>query len=91
MLKLSYCQKEGKPYLWKEWKVESHGKVLEAVCAIEMHLVLSCIAVGICRAFVFAISGRLVPVRSAIRGHYPREGHLKQPICTISRNVFCAF
>lgn len=48
MPKLSYYQKKGEPTPLERVKDEkAPKKILEAVRAIEMHMVLSCIAMGI--------------------------------------------
>lgn len=33
---------------------------------------------------------RLIPAKSVTSEHHPREGFLKQPLCTISVNIFSA-
>ncbi len=48
MPKLSYYQKKGEPAPLEHVEDErARGKILEAVRAIEMHMALSCIAMGI--------------------------------------------
>lgn len=43
----------------------------EAVSAIEMHMVLSCITIEILQDLSICYIGRLVPAKSVIRGHCP--------------------
>lgn len=43
---------------------------------------------GYYRAFPSALPERLAPARSVTRGRHPKEGFPRQPLCTISGNIF---
>ena len=92
MPKLSYYQKKGEPTPLEHVKNEkSRKKVLETVCAIEMHMALSCIAIGILQAFPFVLSGRSIPTSSVTKGPLRKEESRKRPLCIIFGNIFSAF
>ena len=60
MPKLSYYQKKGEPAPMEHVEGEKpRRKVLEAVRAIEMHMALSCIAMGILQSLSILFSGRI--------------------------------
>ena len=60
MPKLSYYQKKGEPTPLERVKDEkSQEKILEAVRAIEMHMVLSCIAMGILQSLSIRFIGKV--------------------------------
>ena len=60
MPKLSYYQKKGEPTPLEHVKNEkSRKKVLEAVRAIEMHMALSCIAMGILQSLSIYFIGKV--------------------------------
>ncbi len=64
MPRLSYYQKTGTPGPLECVENEkSHKKVLEAVRAIEMHMVLSCIAMGILQSLSLCFAGGLHPLQ----------------------------
>ena len=69
MPKLSYYQKKGEPTPLERVKDEkSREKILEAVRAIEMHMVLSCIAMGILQSLSIRFIGKV----SSIQIRYQR-------------------
>ena len=60
MPKISYYQKKGKPTPMELVAGEKpRKKVLEAVCAIEMHMALSCIAIGILQSLSICFIGKV--------------------------------
>ena len=60
MPKISYYQKKGKPAPMELVLGEKpRKKVLEAVRAIEMHMVLSCIAIGILQSLSICFIGKM--------------------------------
>ena len=60
MPKLSYYQKKGEPTSLERVKdKKSQGKILEAVRAIEMHMVLFCIAMGILQSLSIRFIGKV--------------------------------
>ena len=92
MPKISYYQKKGEPASMELVLGEKpRKKVLEAVRAMEMHMVVSCIAIGILQSLSICLLGRFIPAKSATREPHPGEEFLKQPLCTISSNIFSAF
>ena len=65
-------------------------KVLEAVCAIEMHMVLSCKVIRILQSLSIRFIGKVGS--SQIRyQRLPSEGILKQPLCIIFGNILPPF
>ena len=60
MPRLSYYQKKGEPTPLEQVKDEkARGKILEAVRAIEMHMALSCIAMGILQSLSIRYIGKV--------------------------------
>ena len=80
MPKLNYYQRNGEPVPLERAEGEKpRKKILEAVRAIEMHMALSCIAMGILQTLSIRFTGKI----SSSQIRYPR-----QPLCTISGNIF---
>ena len=92
MPKLSYYQKKKEPSpLERVENEKSRRKVWEAVRAIELHMTLSCIAMGYCRAFPSVFPGSSAPGRYVTRGRLPGGGYQKPLSCTICGNIFSGF
>lgn len=62
MPRLNYCQKKGDPFPLECVKEEKpREKVLTAVRALEMHMALSCIAMGILQGISICFIGKVSP------------------------------
>lgn len=92
MPKLNYYQKKGEPAPMERVEGEkARRKVLAAVRAIEMHTALSCIAMGILQSISILYIGK-VNSRQIRYQRTPSKGRVrKQPLCTISENIFSPF
>ena len=90
MPKLSYYQKKDKPTPLDCMEDKKYPKkVLEAIHAIEMHMALSCIAMGIAQSISICFIGKVSSNQNrSISEHLPKEGYRKSPLCTISKNIF---
>lgn len=89
MPKLSYYQKKGDSTPMERVEDETfRKKILETVCATEMHMALSCIAMGCCRAVPFIILERSVLIRSVTRGHLPKGRVLEATLMHYFRKHF---
>ena len=81
MPKLSYYQKTGEPGPLEQVDDErSRQNILKAVRAIEMHMALSCIAKGYCKAFLSAHWGNCHQTSCVTKGHHPKEEYQRQRV-----------
>ena len=92
MPKLSYYQKKEEPSpLERVENEKSRRKVLETVRAIEMHMALSCIAMGILQGVPIRFARGFRPGRYVTRGRLPGGGCQKLLSCIICGNIFSGF
>ena len=92
MPKLNYYQKKGSRHPWSVWKGKKHaGKCWQLSVPLKCIRHFPALQWGSCRVYRSFILERLTPDRFDTRGHRPKEGFQKQPLCTISGNIFFAF
>ena len=92
MPKLSYYQKKDEPSpLERVGNEKSRRKVLETVRAIEMHMALSCIAMGILQSVSIRFAGEFHPGQIRYQRTPSRGGCQKPLSCTICGNIFPPF
>ena len=91
MPKLNHYQKKGEPTaLERVEREKSRRKVLEAVRATEMHMALSCIAMGILQGLSVSYTGEISPSQLRYQ-RTPEGGYQKQLSCIICGSIFSAF
>ncbi len=89
MPKLSYYQKKGEPTPMERVEGEKpRQKCWKPFVPLRCTWHCPVLQWEFCRAFLSALLGRLVLARSVTRGHLPKEGFRKPPLCTTSENIF---
>ncbi len=92
MPKLSYYQKKGEPTPMERVEGEKpRQKCWKPFVPLRCTWHCPVLQWEFCRAFLSALLGRLVLARSVTRGHLPKEGFRKPPLCTTSENIFPPF